>query len=175
MNKQLLSVKHETKELELLKDLHLTSLEVVTARGKALVWLQFASRNSDGGYRFHEGKDVQWDVLSQIVETVAKKHPTVHTGKITDILSHLVNTTVYESMKDQKIKPKSVHQHLHATLIYHTGHDIYIPRYPWIHGVELIHVETSLWQAHDHASDTPLIVHKEKFSGYTIFNLEYEP
>ena len=173
MNKQLLSVKHETKELVLLKDLHLTSLEVVTARGETLTWLQFASRDSGGGYRFHEGKDAQWDVLSHIVESVQKKHPTVRTGKITDVLSRLVNTTVYESMVDQKIKPKHTPQHLHTTLIHHTGHEIHIPRYPWIHGIELLHPGKSLWQAHDHANDSPLRVRKEALDEYTTFFLEY--
>lgn len=175
MKKQLLSVKHETKELELLKDLHLTSLEVVTARGELLAWLQFASKKDSGGYEFHNGKDMQWSALTQIVETVQKKYPSVRTGKITDVLSHLVNTTVYESMQDQKIKPKNMQKHLHTTLIHYTGHHVHIPRYPWIHGVELLRTEKSLWRAHDHASDTSLMVRKEEISGYTIFNLEYEP
>jgi hypothetical protein len=173
MQKQLLSVKHETKELGLLKDLHLTSLEVVAARCETLAWLQFASQNISGGYGFHEGKDVQWDVLSQIVTSVSKKHPSVRTGSITDMLSHLVNTSVYESMMDQKIRPKNAPQHLHTTLIHHTGHDIHIPRYPWIHGVELLLDGKSLWRAHDHASDMPLRVRKEVSGIYTTFYLEY--
>jgi len=173
MNKQLLSVKHETKELELLKDLHLTSLEVVTARGEALTWLQFASRDSEGAYRFHNGKDVQWDVLSQIVDSVQQRHPSIRTGSITDLLSHLVNTTLYESMVDQKIKPKHTPHHIYTTLIHHTGHDIHIPRYPWIHEVELLHAEKSLWHAYDHASDSPLRVRKEAKDEYTTFFLEY--
>ncbi len=173
MNKQLLSVKHETKELELLRDLHVVSLEIVRTKGNDLSWLQFASKKDNGGYEFHQGKDTQWSVLTQIVEIVAKKHPTVHTGKMTDILSHLVNTTVFESMIDQKIKPKNAHQHLHTTLIHHTGHDIHIPRYPWIHGIELLHAGKSLWKAHDHSNDSPLRVRKEVLDEYTTFFLEY--
>lgn len=168
-----MSAKHETKELELLRDLRLGSLEMVTKGGKNLSWLQFASKNANGGYEFYTDTDAQWEVLSKIVEVVARKHPAIRVGEITDVLSRLVNTTVLDSLEEQKIKVKSNSLHLHTTLIHHAGHEIHIPRYPWIHGVELSHAEKSLWKAYDHANDSPLRVRKETLGVYTMFFLEY--
>ncbi|MBP6994170.1 hypothetical protein KBB12_02925 [Candidatus Woesebacteria bacterium] len=174
MRKHLLSVKHETRELELLKDLYLGSLDAVTKRGKNLAWLQFASRNPHGGYKFHSDTDAQWELLSQIVEAVARKYPAIRTGEITDTLSRLVNTTVLESLEEQQIKVKKTSLHLQTTLIHHAGHEIHIPRYPWIHGVEVLHAEKSLWKAHDNANNALLRVRKETQDEYTMFFLDYQ-
>lgn len=176
MNTQLLVVKHETKELEILRDLCLSAQRITTSRGKNLAWLQFADYLELGGYRFRNDTESQWKTLEKIVYELSSMHPTMPTGKLTDILCHLVNTTISHTLHAQGKKPHPIsaktepyRDDLHTTLIHFTSNAIYLPRHPWIKQKEKIHKTHPKWKAHDMELGEDIVVHKSQVDTYTHF------
>lgn len=59
--------------------------------GKDISWFQFAKKRKEGGLIFLKNRDVQFNILTDIIEKFSKKYPDYNRGKFADIISDLVN------------------------------------------------------------------------------------
>ena len=81
---------HLEEHKEILRDVLILAEEAVRKRGRRLSHLRFAKRTHNG-YAFFKRKRISWDILDEIAQSTCRLHPQYTLGKITDLISEMVN------------------------------------------------------------------------------------
>lgn len=82
----------DAEQIKLRADLLTESLIAVRKLGKEVKWLTFAQRiRGTFGYRILRHKQKQRQMLTEIIDKVAPRHPTFSQGQVADALGELVN------------------------------------------------------------------------------------
>lgn len=67
-------------------------LKKTKSLGKDISWFKFAKKTKNGGWRFLNNKENQWDILEEIAKEIKKTNKKYTTGQITDMIAEIVNS-----------------------------------------------------------------------------------
>lgn len=176
MGKYTFLVKEKLNRILILRDISSIAKEKVLHKGKDLDWLKFAVRTKVG-YMFLANKEDQYNVLQEISHAVSRLYPDYPIGKIADMVSELVNTTVKDAIDlynlgiggNLSLPQKGF---LKKQLISVVSSLTYVPRHPWL--FPQIQESTTIWKVRDLTTNNTLKVLSETKGDFYNYFLSYK-
>lgn len=173
-----LVIKYEAEYLNLLGDICQTAKETTKRIKKDIRWLQFAKWLPDGNYLIMTGKTRQMDILSEITNEIISRHSRLTSGRVADIISYLVNTSVAEEMATRSCKiPKNPNlaekEYLNRLLI-ETISSTTIPDHSWFYPSPIVANSSwglISWKAKNLADGNIVIIHRFFRRRYAYFQI----
>lgn len=170
---RLVIIKVDASIVNLISDIALVAKEVAAKEGMSIKDLSFGERNKLG-FRLLSHKPLQFGALTEIVERARRKHPSYETSVVVDLVSELVNCTVYEITAFTAAphwRTPEENAYLNQSLITVYESQESLPRYPWYMPIEAI--EQDIWLAKDLTSGTTGAIVREKKGNF--YQYEFSP